>query len=191
MISPYGFFKIYHPVNLHFTSTYDVFKYNSKIKNINRDMFEERNDKVMFEILSSKIDNVETALRFCVFNSLRNSLWLYDAFEISKECYLNSNKFYSNFTRNIKQDYDVIESIKRSKQIPLSDITTPTRSGNKPPIVQLLLKNSISIEFVCILNSNSNFTDTWKSCLDPLVQDYRIKICKYTNFVLKFNRTNG
>jgi hypothetical protein len=191
MISAYGVFKIYHPVNLHFTSNYDIFKYNSKIKSINRDIFEERNDKLLFEILSSKLDNAEETLKFCVFNSLRNSLWLYDAFEISKECYLNGNKFYSNFKRNIKQDYDVIESIKRSKQIQFSEISNPTRSGNKPPIVQLLLKNNISIECCCLLNSKLNFTDTWESCLDPLVQDYKTKICKYTNFVLKFNRTNG
>jgi hypothetical protein len=189
MISPYQFFKIYSGVQLHFTSSgYDFYKYAGKSKTINKESFDNRRDKYRFIIWSQKIESPDDALKLCVFNFLYDTQWLYDSFDVAKERLLNKNKYYSTFTRNITKDYGILNQLKLSKQISFRELTEPTRSGNKPPILQLVLQNVISIEFCCMCNSINNFTDTWKSSLDPLVKEEANKICKYLNFMLQFSR---
>lgn len=187
MISPYQFFKIYSGVQLHFTSkSYDMFKYAGKSKTINRESFDNRRDKSRFIVWSQKIESLDDALKLCVFNFLYNTQWLYDSFDVAKDRLLNKNKYYSTFTRNISKDYEFLNRLKISKQISFKDLTEPTKSGNKPPILQLVLQDVISIEFCCISSRTSEFLSTWKNSLDPLVIESMMKMEKYTPFIYKF-----
>ena len=188
MISPYRFFKIYSAVQYHFISNYDFFKYGGKTNNLTKDIFNGRIDTSRFEIISKKFDDIEIALKYCVFNFLYDEQWLYNSFDEAKDRYLNSIKFYSNFTENINKEYEVINKRKDVRGVSFIDITKPTRSGNKPPILQMFYQHTISIEFICIANMVDNFISSWSSSLDPLVKSDAIKIEKYSPFVKLFNK---
>lgn len=173
---------------MHFTSSYCFFKYAGKSKTINKESFDNRRDKHKFIVWANKMESPDDALKLCVFNFLYGTQWLYNSFDTAKDILTEKNKYYSTFTRNINKDYEVLYQLKVSKQVSLNELTEPTRSGNKPPILQLIIKNVISIEFCTYLNISSNFTSTWKSSLDPLVKEEANKICKYSKFMLKFSK---
>lgn len=188
-IGPFAFFRIYQGIHLHFTSKYDVFKYQFKSPTINKDTFDDRKDRGRFDYWAGKYQTPNEALESSTFNFLRSSDWLYKSFDESRDWYLEKKKFYSSFTKNIKADHDYIRQLRQDKALSFSEIIQPTRRGNKPPLLQIYLQGHVSIEFMCLLNSSHNFCSEWKSHFanDPLVTEEINKIEKYTPFVIKFS----
>ena len=189
-MSPYKFFKIYMAVKLHFTTSYDIFKYGGKSHTIKRETFEDRPDRHKFVWLGERFHSDDHALRFCVFNFAERDDWLFMQFIELNDVYLRHEAFYSAFNVNFKKDYDYINDIKRGKGLSFHDLTSRTRSGNKAPLLQLLLQGFVSLEFVSILDARYAFSDKWLSenSLDPLVQDAVKRIKKYEPFIKNFKR---
>jgi len=188
MLSPYKLFKIYHAVNLHFNSSYDLFKYNQKTSTT-KDIFENRKDCLRFDYWVSKIQSPEEALAFCVFNRLRDKNWLYNSYDEAKDCYLQHKKIYSTFSKYVREEYDKIQKIKDERKIKFEALIQPTVSGDKPPLLQLYLQHRISIEFLCVIDLNYSVVDLWcnKYINDPLISEELGLIKKYTPFVRKFS----
>lgn len=187
-ISPYRFFSIYQGVHLHFTTSYDIFKYAGKAKTITVEAFQNRKDHQRFVYWAEKIQSQEDALQLCVFNSLKSSSWFYGSYEQAKDVLLEKRLFYSMFTKNMMQDYNTIQQLKKDKGVSLDTLIKPTASGNKPPILQLYFQGGVSLEFLCLLNNEYNMVDYWMDSLDPLVKTESERICKYTKFTVLFSK---
>jgi len=186
MLTPYKFFKIYRATQLHFTTQYDIFKYLGKSQNISKEAYEDRNDHARFSHWYNHVGGNNEAMKFCVFNFLYSDDWFYHSIDEARNKYIKKKKFYSKFKENIQNESSILDNIKRSKAISFTEIVEPTRSGNQPPILQLLYQDRISIEFVCLLNNHYNFCDEWKRSIDPLVEESTRRILKYTPFMLKY-----
>lgn len=189
MLSPFRMYKIYHSVFLHFnTPKYDLFKYNKKI-NTSEDTFNNRPDRFRFDHWAMKLQSAERALPFCVFNFLHGKQWLYGAFDDAEKCVNQHLKFYASYNKTIKEEYDKIQQIKDEKGHELDELLKETKNGHRPPILQLYLFGRISIEFLCILNSDHNFIDRWSDIYvnDPFISDELNKVKKYSPFVKKFS----
>jgi len=190
MLSSYKFFAIYQSVQLHFTSSYDLFKYAGKSKSINKTTFDNRKDRQRFIFWAEKLDNSDDAFKFCVFNFLKNSKWFYASFEDAKSQYINGKKFYSTFTKNITKDHSILKTIKEDQGLSFEDLLKETKKGNKPPLLQIYLNGLISIEFMCLLDRSYNFITDWqnKYTNDPLISDELFKVEKYKQFVIIFSK---
>ncbi len=188
-IGPFAFFRIYQGVHLHFTSKYDVLKFNFKGHGLNQDAFNNRKDNHQFHTWSIRFDNSVEAMEYCVFNFLRSSTWLYGTHDEAKSCYLAKKKYYSLFKKNIKDEHELIKRLIADKKLSFDDLLKPTKSGNKPPILQLYLNGDVSIEFMCLLADGYKFTDNWveQYAIDPLVTSEINKLIKYRPFVTKFS----
>lgn len=188
-MSPFKFFRIYWAVKLHFTSTsFNMFKYANPPK-ITLDEFGARGDYNIFESYSKKMIDDRYALEFCAFNFTKNQMWLYESYEIAKECYLNKKKFFGVFKENIKNENEKIQRIKVEKSLTFNQLIQPTVSGNKAPLLQMYLHDIVSLEYICMVDSSFNFVDDWsdQNKLDPLVTSEMFKIKKYEPFVRKFS----
>ena len=190
MVSPYRFFSIYRGVQLHFTSSYDLFKYAGKSKSITKEAFDNRKDRQRFVYWSEKIGSAEECLKFCVFNFIKDSNWFYGTFESANENYNKKLGYYSSFKNNLKGDSEYITKLRREKEILFDDMLIETPNGNKPPLLQLYLNNIISVEFLCLLDKTYIFVDGWKEKYsnDPLITSELFKVSKYCQFVVIFNK---
>ena len=188
MLNAYRFFTIYSTIKLHFTSEYDVLKYQGKTKAISFDAFNERSDCMVYETWRKRLKSEEEAVSFCVFNWLESHDWLYHDFKIANEVYISKKKFYSALTRNIKADQELVQKIKTEKGLTFDKLINKTASGNKSPLLQMYLQHIVSLEYICMVNHSRNITDLWSSeySNDPLVCDEVFKIKKYTPFVIKY-----
>jgi len=187
-IQPYKFYKIYSAVNLHFTSSYDLNKYKGKSKTISSISFDNRRDKHRFSYFARHIESSKDALKFCVFNFLDNTDWLYNNYTEANDKYFEKIKFYSTFTKNITNDFSTIQTIRDSKTVSFKSFFEETRTGNPPPILQLFWENSISIEFICLCNITYPYMRKLSDSIDPLVREEVRKICNYSPFVLSFRK---
>lgn len=188
MISPFKFFSIYQPVKLHFYTKYDYVKYKGKHSSLNKDRFEKRKDFTIFAALASKINSPTEALWFSISNFLIDKNWIYGSFEYHKNIYLEKQKFFSSFSKNVQADLMVIEQVKKEKGITLDNFFTTTQSGNFPPLLQLYINNVISIETVVMLDIEFGFLEKWsiEFSNDPYLVETVNKICKYKPFIILY-----
>lgn len=194
MISGYQLYNVYHTTHLHFTTNYDCLKYNGKSKSISEDSFNNRKDKTRFDQWATKINNRKIALDFCVFNFANNEeSWFYTEFERANDVYLKTKGYFSSLQFNLKNEFNFLESIKADKDITFKDLVNETKSKNKPPLLQLLLRKNISKEFLCLLDKQSTFINEWKENYesDPLVQNELEILTKYQPFVIINSRNHG
>ena len=190
MLSPFRFFRIYQSTLLHFTGTYNIFKYFGTAKTINREIFDNHKDTIRFAQWSSKINGEDEAMKLCVFNFITgNNTWFYGTFENAMSILKEKNKFYSQFTENIKNDNNTIAKLGIDKGISLEQIMVESRRGKQSPLLQLFFQGRVSLEFLCVLNTMHNFIDGWKNSIDPLAVEIATRVEKYTPFMLRY--TNG
>lgn len=166
-----------------------MFKYGGKSKSINIDVFHNRKDHQRFVYWSGKMNDEEHAIKFCVFNFIKDRDWFYSGYEDAQNRYLNGMRVFSTLTDDVKNGIDTIRRIKEDKNISQREMFEHTKSGNRPPILQLYLQDIITLELVCLLNKRWNFADIWKDSLDPFIRNEAQKIVKYTPFVLKYSST--
>lgn len=187
-LSPYQFFKIYQGTYLHFTSSYNMIKYGGKAKTITQDNFNNRKDRQKFVAWANKMETSKDTLMFCVFNFLNSNDWLYCEYESARDIALTKKLFYSTFTKNITNDFNFIKQIKDDKNISFDGLISETNSGNKPPLLQALLNNTVSIEFVCLLDYSTEFINSWQYIykIDPFLTEKLTKMKKYQPFVKLF-----
>lgn len=189
-MTPYRFYKTYHPIQLHFTvETFDMFKYNGKSNVLDQDQFEKKKEYDKYEYYARTIEDKDV-VTFCVFNFLQTHNWLYVQHEESKKRYLDGMKFYSAFSYNINADYAKVKKIKDEKQISFDDLLHDTPSGNKAPLLQMFLQKMVSLEFICLLNRTYKLVELWsdKYYIDPLISAELLRIKKYTPFVEIFRK---
>jgi hypothetical protein len=185
MLSGFDFFKIYHSLHLHFTSSkYDVLKYNGRT-NVSFEVFDRRRDSMRFNSFAHKLIGKNKAGRFCIANFVYGSKnFIYEPYDDAYEVYMKWKKVRESITRTFEKDVSYLNTLASSRAA--FDLFAKTKKGNYPPILQVVLGGHISIETVCILDKeHKEFFDNWKEICqnDPYVEKELLKWKKYQPFV--------
>jgi hypothetical protein len=165
---------------LHFRTTFNILGHYDAPKTINKNNYEKREDREIFSTWNFK--SVNECQKFCIFNFVKSENWLYNKQSDAWDVYYEKMKYFSTFKENINKDYETIKLLLRTKNISFNEITKQTKSGGRPPILQLLFQDHISIEFVCIVNNKFTFADKWNT-IDPLIVDAAFLIKKYSPLI--------
>lgn len=180
----YEAFCLYTGLRLHFTSSYDFFKYNGKVR-VTIDAFDNRKDKYFFHRLSRKYDK-EQLEQFLIANFLHDpGVW------IGKLLDEEANTRYVEYQKNIQSLSYVFENECREL---FSMLENPNEilktSGEHPVLLKKALRGEVSIQTLHILNLILNFFPMWKSNItDTIVwPNYEKLISNYSGF-LKFDLT--
>ncbi len=180
----YEAFCLYTGLKLHFTSSYDFFKYNGKVR-VTIDAFDNRKDKYFFHRLSRKYDK-EQLEQFLIANFLHDpGVW------IGKLLDEEANTRYVEYQKNIQSLSYIFENECREL---FSMLENPNEilktSGEHPVLLKKALRGEVSIQTLHILNSILNFFPMWKSnIIDTIVwPNYEKLISNYSGF-LKFDLT--
>lgn len=185
MLSGFEFFKIHHSLKLHFTSaSYDVLKYNGKT-NISQQSFENRRDKMRFSSFANKLIGKNKAGHFCIANFVYGSNnFIYEPYDDAYEVYLQWKKVRESITRTFEKDVKFLNDLKSGRAG--QDFFSQTKSGNHPPVLQVVLGGRISIETACILDTeHAGFFDICRELYDndPMVNKTLLRWKKYQPFV--------
>lgn len=174
-MSAFEAYKDYVAIKNHFTKPdYDYIKYNGKT-GLKHTSFEKRKDKIFFE----KLSKIEDVVGFLVANLSDNpKLWIRELAysETAKTTYLNWKKRNQSLTYLFKTDF--------------KKIVDEPKGHQHPAPIRLYLGGQISLESLCIFAVMTNAVETWDNKLeyDPVWEDLRLKIVKYTPFV-KFEKS--
>lgn len=172
---------MYVALKNHFSSnTYDYFKYGGKTR-ASLSSYETRKDKYFFEKLARKRE-VES---FILANIVEQgaAVWVGNLAneQQAEEYYRLWQKRQQSFTYLFKQDLD--------KLLTPYDANFIVVDGQHPPLLKQYVRQEISIETLCVLNTLSNFTKYWSRKIEDTViwPEIAKKIKKYTPFV-KFDK---
>lgn len=175
----YEAFCLYTGLKLHFTSSYDYFKYNGKVK-VTVDAFDNRRDKYFFHRIARKY-NKEEFTDFLVANFLEDpGVW------IGKLLDEEANERYVQYQKNMQSLGYIFEEDCRhlfeSVDNPNDILKT---SGEHPVLLKKAFRNEVSIQTVYILNQILNFVPVWKQkIVDTIVwPNFENKLNKYSGFI--------
>jgi len=164
----------YLALKRHFTSEYDFFKYNGKVK-ANSHSFENRKDKFFFYKLSKMPD----AEQLILANLLENpQIWVGDLIENkAHEVYQQWLKKQQSLTYVFRTDISELD-----QDDPDSDLMT---NGDHPNLLRLYVADKISIETLIILDDVLNFFPYWeKKIRDKILwTDINKRVKKYRPFL--------
>jgi hypothetical protein len=183
----YNFFRIYHPLRLHFTSSYDVFKYNGKTKTIDPEKFGVRRDQGLFSRMGSMVDSRIHAGQFCVSNFVANGAnWLYLDPSSCKESWDKWKTDKNSIKDRTEYTLKYFKSLAKEKGLKYTDLFNTTKNKNKPPVLQMFLQSGVDSDVMITLTHNDGHLKRWYSEYenDPLVSDRIFTLMKYEPFVL-------
>lgn len=181
----YDFFRIHQPLNLHFTTSYDIFKYGGKSKSVSYTSYSSKKNKSIYDGWARAFPFKEGAGRMCIANFVYGGDgWLYQEKEGARQILATWEKIRQNMSRTILEESKQIVSIRTTKDMSWLDMVNPTPSGKKPPLLQLGQGGHISKEFLCVLDLNFNFLDVWHTIYvnDPFTSDWLFRLQKYRPF---------
>jgi hypothetical protein len=173
-------FALYNALKLHFTSSYDFFKYHGKT-NVSKDTFLKRKDKYSFYKLSRKY-SLDELRNFYVANFVYgDSTWVGEMTGPNGEdVYKKWQKISQSLTYNFESDI-----VRILEQANTPDELMKVRSGAYPTLLVGAMQNSISIETLVILNDMMNFFSMWdKKISDDIIwPSWKLKCEKYAPFI--------
>jgi len=173
-------FALYNALKLHFTSSYDYFKYHGKT-NVSKDTFLRRKDKYSFYKLSRKY-SLDELRNFFVANFVYgDSTWVGEMTGPNGEdVYKKWQKISQSLTYNFESDI-----VRILEQVNSPDELMKVRSGEYPDLLVGAMQNSISIETLVILNDMMNFFSMWdKKISDDIIwPSWKLKCEKYAPFI--------
>jgi T4 gene Gp59 loader of gp41 DNA helicase/T4 gene Gp59 loader of gp41 DNA helicase C-term len=173
----YDAYVMYLALKRHFTvgSNYDYFKYNGKT-NASKQSFDTRKDKYSFHKLSKRNNPKD----FLISNFLKfgPNIWIGDLTTESKyeDAYADWQKRKESLSYSFKNDIEQIEDVDR-------DLTSV--DGDYPRLLQLYMRNKVSIETLIILSRLLGFLNRWnKDISDPVIWPEIYNTCvKYEPFI--------
>lgn len=194
MITGFNYFKVYTTAKLHFTSKYDAFKYTNTPSQLTKELYQSKKEFNRFEFQSRNFGNLTEALDLCVFNfSEGNENWFYDDFSIAQKTYYKKLGLFSSLSKYVDEDMVKIKEVMSVEGKSFKELCDKTNSGKQPPLLQMLLRNKINKESLCIFDgvgANQGFLQRWydNNKIDPLITK-TLGIClKYKPFVLSISK---
>ena len=174
----YEAFSNYHVLKLHFTSSYDYFKYGGKC-NINIESFEKRRDKYHFYKLSRKYE-LDEYREFVISSLLSNdNCWAGTLLEDESQlAHTKRMSILQSLGYNFKNDCIIISDAGNFNSLLKTE-------GSYPTLLTMTLQKVLNIETLCILNSFMNFLPMWERKIDDDIRWPNIhqKIVKYSPFI--------
>lgn len=176
-------YKTYLALKQHFTSSYDYFKYNGKVK-AKIESFLKRKDKFFFRKLQKKYSKDEL-VEFFVSNFIINGdNWIGSLVsQESEDNYATWRKNKESISYNYSNELSLLYDYCLSNDISCNQLVL-VEDGNHPILLRLLLQNKISLETVIILDDILRFTRYWDAKLDDIIWDEKKKLIQnYKSFV--------
>jgi len=164
----------YLALKRHFTTDYDYFKYNGKVR-ATIESFEKRNDKYHFYKLSKRSDNREFILANIVHDP---NVWVGNLFgEKAEKIYNDWKKIQQSLTYIFKQDINTLDDDFDSNLL--------THDGNHPKLLRLHLSRQIHTESLIMINEVTNVFSYWdKKLVDKIIwPDIKNRCTKYRPFL--------
>lgn len=172
-------FSYYMALKMHFTGSYDIFKYNGKTKLSNTGAYKKRRDQFFF----LKLARHEDPKKFLLANVLVDPKGWIRELAFSEQ----SEKIYKDWTkRNLSLTYNFQSDISALSRDIKSELNV--EPGKHPSLMKLYLQNSISLETFIILLDVCGVSQKWDNALkdDVMWDDLSFKMKKYRPF-LKYN----
>lgn len=186
-LTPYKFFTLARAFHLHFTSTYDIVKYNAKV-NVTVSQFEARKDKQRYHFFAGRLKTVEKALEFVMAQFIYGvgSGFIFDTFDNCNEVYLKYLKIREALSKTFKDD---LIRLKRAGYI-LDNVAT----SHPADMIGMLSRQEITYETLILLNNIYDYFPLWENIAkqDPLMGKVMFKLTKYAPFVtMPIDRVNS
>ena len=176
-------YKTYLALKQHFTSDYDYFKYNGKVR-AKSESFLKRNDKFFFRKLQKKYSKDELVEFFVSNFIVSGNNWIGNL--ISKESednYANWRKSSESITYNFHNDLCWLSDYCSKNDISANDLIVVNKNDH-PILLKLFLQNKITTETVIILDSVLGFVRYWNAKIDDIIWDEKRKLLNnYKSFV--------
>ena len=170
----YDTYIYYLALKRHFTTSYDFFKYQGKVK-ASLDAFEKRNDKYHFYKLSKRSDSKDFILANMVHDP---GLWVGNLFnEGAEKVYTDWKKIQQALTYTFKQDINSLDENFDSNLI--------VHDGNHPKLLRMYMSRQIHTESLIMINEVTNVFGYWdKKLVDKIIwPDIKNKCIKYRPFL--------
>ena len=176
-------YKTYLALKQHFTSSYDYFKYNGKVR-ANIESFLKRKDKFFFRKLQKRYDKNELVEFFVSNFIVSGDNWIGSLVsQESEQNYALWRKNKESISYNYRNELSLLYDYCLSNDIPYNQLVL-VEDGNHPVLLRLLLQNKISLETIIILDDILRFTRYWNVKLDDIIWDEKKKlIYKYRSFI--------
>lgn len=161
-------YKTYLALKQHFTSSYDYFKYNGKVK-AKIESFLKRKDKFFFRKLQKKYSKDEL-VEFFVSNFIINGdNWIGSLVsQESEDNYATWRKNKESISYNYSNELSLLYDYCISNDISCNQLVL-VEDGNHPILLRLLLQNKISLETVIILDDILGFIRYWNAKLNDII----------------------
>lgn len=176
--TPFEVYKTYVALKMHFTSDYDYFKYNGKIK-ADLNSFETRKDKYQFYKLSKKKD----WFNYILSNLIAGESWVGNMLTSEGELrHVEWTKRTQSLGYVFARDLGHMRDDFNDNFI--------VEDNRHPFALRLYLMKQISLETLIILNSLVGIFRHWDKKLanDPLWKEVKTVAVKYVKFVSYDNK---
>lgn len=175
-------YKTYLALKRHFTSDYDYFKYNGKVR-AGEESFLRRNDRFFFRKLSKKY-NREELVDFYVSNFIISNNWVGNLVsQESEDNYVQYKKRRESLSYHFDSELRWAVDYCRDRSLELNKLLL-VEDNNHPLLFKFLLQKKISIDTLIIMDSVLKFLTHWDDNLDDIVWEEKKRlIIKYKKFL--------
>lgn len=184
MVSDYEAYKLYVAVKLHFTSSYDVFKYNGRV-NCPFAKFEKRNDRKLFGKLGERFNTPKDIIEYYVANFAygnKNVIYSMDEAEVNYDTWMKRKESMTyEFSKQMNYLLQYLENTNKTYD-QLFDIETGV-----PDLLNLYMQGSIHLETLVIINEYENFLPRWEPLI--IIWNEQLQIIDKVKRFVKFDKT--
>ena len=178
-------YKTYLALKQHFTSDYDFFKYNGKVR-ANVESFLKRNDKFFFRKLAKKYKK-DDLIEFFVSNFIVSDNWIGNLIsQESEDNYVQYKRRMESLSYNFNCDLSFLFDYASRNGIEINKLLL-VEDGNHPILLKLLFQKKIGIETIIILDDTLKFIRYWDAKLDDIVWEEKKRLIKKYRIFIKYD----
>lgn len=176
-LAPIEAFELFRALSLHFSGSYDFFKYHGKVKKVDPEYFLGHKDRLKYTKLA-RLYPEDELVGFIVSNALeKKKLWIGNLMDSNaKETYSKWKSRQESLTYRFQQEWRHLLDISEN----------PFKFGEGyPPAVTEYLGNEISLETLSILEAAFKFLEKSPKTKDDIIlEPLLLKIKKYLPFLV-------
>ena len=183
MISDYEAYKLYVAVKLHFTTSYDVFKYNGRL-NCPISAFSKRNDRKLFARLAERFNTPKQIIEYYVANFAygnKNVIYSMDEAEGNYETWMKRKESMTyEFSKQMNYLQRYLEDTRKTYD-QLFDI-----ESGVPDLLNLYMRGDIHLETLVIIDEYENFLPRWEPLI--LIWSDQLQILNKVKRFVRFDK---